>query len=202
MRKILILFAHPRFEHSVVNRALVDMANEIPNVTLHDLYEEYPDFEIDIRVEQELLLSHQVIIWHHPFYWYSCPPLLKQWIDVVLEYNWAYGNKGTHLSDKYIFNAITTGGAQSAYQKEGRNHYTVNELLAPFEQTAELCKMNYLPPFTVQGTHRIKESELQEQASAYKKLLTYLSDDTNDLEVLKESTFLNDFLLKTTQHGQ
>ncbi len=202
MRKVLILFAHPRFEHSVVNRALVAMVSDIPNVKLHDLYEQYPDFEIDIHAEQDLLLSHQVIIWHHPFYWYSCPPLLKQWIDIVLEYNWAYGKKGTHLTGKYILNAITTGGAQSAYKKEGRNHYTIKELLAPFEQTAELCKLNYLPPFVVQGTHRITDTELQAQAAAYKKLISYLSDEVNDLEALKDNNFLNDFLIKTTSHGQ
>ncbi|MDF7639407.1 NAD(P)H-dependent oxidoreductase [Lactobacillus sp. ESL0791] len=24
-----------------------------------------------------------------PFYWYSCPPLLKKWEDDVLEHGWA-----------------------------------------------------------------------------------------------------------------
>lgn len=86
MRKILVLFAHPRFAYSVVNKAIISPVSGIPGVTFHDLYEKYPDFNIDVKFEQQLLPEHDVIIWHHPFYWYSCPPLLKQWIDLVLEF--------------------------------------------------------------------------------------------------------------------
>jgi glutathione-regulated potassium-efflux system ancillary protein KefG len=202
MRKILILFAHPRYEHSVVNRALVKVVRAIPSVTFHDLYEQYPDFNIDISHEKELLLNHDVLVWHHPFYWYSCPPLLKQWIDLVLEFNWAYGPKGDKLSGKFIFNAITSGGTREAYQTIGRNRFTVNQLLSPFEQTAYLCKMNYLPPFAVQGTHRISADELQKLAADYFALLTFLAESTNDLSVLKDYLLLNDFFTKTIENGR
>lgn len=197
MRKILILFAHPRFEHSVVNKSLVDIAKKSASVTFHDLYEEYPDFFIDVEKEKELLLQHDVIIWHHPFYWYSCPPLLKQWIDIVLEYNWAYGKNGNNLKGKYIFNTITTGGAVEAYQKEGKNRFTVNELLAPFEQTAILCKMKYLPPFAVQGTHKIDTSQIKKHSDSYRELLAYLSDPANEPEALKDIKLLNHHFSKT-----
>jgi len=191
MRKILILFAHPRFEHSVINKELTEAARRVPAVTFHDLYQSYPDFYIDTQYEHRLLIEHDVIVWHHPFYWYSCPPLLKQWIDIVLEYNWAYGQKGNYLKGKYIFNTITTGGAGEAYQKEGKNRFTVRELLSPFEQTATLCKMEYLPPFAVQGTHRIQAEEIKRHAAAYEDLLTFISNDDNDLSVLKENPVIN-----------
>lgn len=196
MRKILILFAHPRFEFSVINMELAKAAIRNPSVTFHDLYQAYPDFFLDIEHEHRLLIEHDVIIWHHPFYWYSCPPLLKQWIDIVLEYNWAYGQKGNYLKGKYIFNTITTGGANEAYQKEGKNRYTIRELLAPFEQTAILCKMEYLPPFAVQGTHRIEKEEVKKHVSAYTELLNFISIEDNDLKALKETTFLNSYFSK------
>jgi glutathione-regulated potassium-efflux system ancillary protein KefG len=186
----------------VVNRALVKVVRAIPSVTFHDLYEQYPDFNIDISHEKELLLNHDVLVWHHPFYWYSCPPLLKQWIDLVLEFNWAYGPKGDKLSGKFIFNAITSGGTREAYQTIGRNRFTVNQLLSPFEQTAYLCKMNYLPPFAVQGTHRISADELQKLAADYFALLTFLAESTNDLSVLKDYLLLNDFFTKTIENGR
>lgn len=195
MRKILVLFAHPRFEHSVVNRTLVKAISEIPAITFHDLYEEYPDFNIDIRHEQKLLLEHDVIIWHHPFYWYSCPPLLKQWIDMVLEFNWAYGPGGDKLTAKYIFNTITTGGTREAYQTGGRNRFTVNTLLSPFEQTAVLCNMIYLPPFAVQGTHRIGQKENTEHMEIYLRLLGFLADKANNPEILKSHNLSNDFFI-------
>ncbi len=194
MRKILILFAHPRYEHSVVNRQLAISVSQSQGVTFHDLYELYPGFDIDIQREQELLTENDIIIWHHPFYWYSCPPLLKQWIDLVLEFNWAYGPHGNVLKGKYIFNVVTTGGTREAYQTGGRNRFTLNQLLAPFDQTAWLCKMIYLPPYSVQGTHRLDADNLKKASTGYKKLLQYLSDETFNPEELQKFELLNDFL--------
>ncbi len=194
MRKILILFAHPRYEHSVVNRQLAISVSQFQGVTFHDLYELYPGFDIDIQREQELLTENDIIIWHHPFYWYSCPPLLKQWIDLVLEFNWAYGPHGNVLKGKYIFNVVTTGGTREAYQTGGRNRFTLNQLLAPFDQTAWLCKMIYLPPYSVQGTHRLDADNLKKASTGYKKLLQYLSDETFNPEELQKFELLNDFL--------
>jgi len=192
MRKILILFAHPRFEHSVVNRALLNAAEANPAVTVHDLYELYPDYHINIAHEQQLLCEHDVIIWHHPFYWYSCPPLLKQWIDLVLEYNWAYGPQGQALAGKYIFNLITTGGPREVYHAGGRNRFTVNQLLAPFDQTATLCRMHYLPPFAVQGTHRLTPELLKLHVARLSELLQFLAGEHNDLLPLKRLEQLGD----------
>ena len=65
---VLVLFAHPAFERSRVNRALVDEIRGVDNITVHDLYEAYPDFQIDIKREQQLLLQHDIIVLQHPFY--------------------------------------------------------------------------------------------------------------------------------------
>lgn len=171
MNKVLVLFAHPRLEKSRVNKKLLEaIPGDLP-VTLHDLYERYPDFNIDVEAEKSLLLAHEVVIWHHPFYWYSCPPLLKQWIDMVLELGWAYGPGGTRLEGKIAFNAVTTGGTREAYAHEGRNRYTIREFLAPFDQTAVLCRMQYLQPFVIQGTHRLTDVQLEEQAGRYVQML-------------------------------
>ena len=59
MNRILILFAHPRFENSRNNRALLAGVEKIEGVTLHDLYEEYPDFNIDVDREKALLRSEE-----------------------------------------------------------------------------------------------------------------------------------------------
>jgi glutathione-regulated potassium-efflux system ancillary protein KefG len=92
--KILIIFAHPRFERSSNNSALIRNIPDLPEITFNDLYEKYPDFNIDKEYEQKLLQENRIIIWQHPFYWYSSPALLKQWIDIVLEFGWAYGPGG------------------------------------------------------------------------------------------------------------
>ncbi len=82
--KVLLLYAHPESQDSVANRVLLEPALQLPNVTVHDLYAHYPDFFIDIAYEQDLLRQHEVIVFQHPLYTWSCPALLKEWLDRVL----------------------------------------------------------------------------------------------------------------------
>jgi glutathione-regulated potassium-efflux system ancillary protein KefG len=121
-------------------------------VTFHDLYQAYPEFDIDVKHEQQLLLDHDIIVFHHPFYWYSTPAIIKEYLDLVLEHGWAYGKEGNALKGKWLMNVTTTGGQEKAYCEIGSNRYTVRQLLAPMEQTAFLCKMLFLPPFVIHGT--------------------------------------------------
>ncbi|HLO81762.1 MAG TPA: NAD(P)H-dependent oxidoreductase [Chitinophagaceae bacterium] len=199
MSKTLILFAHPRLEKSRSNKALLARIKPSPNLTFNDLYEEYPDFNIDVEREKKLLLEHDVIIWQHPFFWYSCPPLLKQWIDLVLELGWAYGPGGTALKGKIIFNAVTTGGSVEAYKPTGHNRFTVRQYLYPFDQTANLCKMIYLAPFAVQGTHKLTSEKLTQLADQYERLLHLLTHDQLDIEAAIKAEFLNDILEQINQ---
>ncbi|AZJ33771.1 MULTISPECIES: NAD(P)H-dependent oxidoreductase [Tenacibaculum] len=197
MKKVLILFAHPKFEQSRVNSTLVNRLKNKVHVTFHDLYENYPNFHINIQREQELLLQHDIIIWHHPLYWYSSPAILKQWKDLVLEFNWAYGPEGKVLHNKTIFNVITTGGSREVYCTEGYNTYTINEFLRPYEQTAKLCGMNYLSPFAVMGTHNLSDEDLLDYTNQYEQLIDLLQGDFNTTQ-LSNCSFLNDLEILTT----
>jgi glutathione-regulated potassium-efflux system ancillary protein KefG len=173
--KVLVLLAHPALQRSRVNRRLADAVRGLPGVTVHDLYDSYPDFDLDVPREQALLLAHDVIVWQHPFFWYSTPALLKEWQDLVLEFGWAYGPEGTRLRGKKLLSAITTGGPEHAYQPEGFNRYTIRQLLAPIEQTARLCGLEYLTPFVVHGTHRLDEAEIERHADAYRRMILSLT---------------------------
>lgn len=181
MARVLILFAHPALEKSRVHRRLLRELDDLPGITLHDLYEEYPTFDVDVPREQALLLEHDLIVLQHPFFWYSAPPLVKQWEDLVLEHGWAYGSEGNALRGKRLLSVITAGGGASAYQHQGYNRFTIRELLAPIEQTATLCKMEYLPPYIIHGTHRLAEPEIEREAARYRQLLAWLRDDRVDL---------------------
>lgn len=194
MRRVLVLFAHPKFEKSRANKALVQAIAGLEGITFHDLYERYPHFQIDVAYEQKLLQQHDIIVWHHPIYWYSCPPLLKQWIDLVLEIGWAYGKGGEQLKGKYLFNAVSSGGSREVYQAEGRNRFSLRQFLAPFDQTAWLCHLQYLPPFAVQGTHRLTELELEKVALQYAQTLRQLQHASDaSLSELNALEYLNDW---------
>lgn len=157
--RVLILFAHPALQKSRVNRALADAVRNLPGVTFHDLYERYPEFDVDVA-----------------------PALVKEWEDLVLEHGWAYGSTGTALHGKIFAHAVTTGGAADAYRDGGFNRFTVRQLLAPIEQTAFLCGMRYLPPFVVSGTHRMQADEVDRHADAYRRMIEALRDDPPDLD--------------------
>jgi glutathione-regulated potassium-efflux system ancillary protein KefG len=192
MARLLILFAHPSLENSRVHRRLVRNLPTLPHLTFHDLYEAYPDFDVDVAHEQQLLKLHDLILLQHPFFWYSTPPLVKQWIDLVLEHGWAYGSKGTALVGKQVLSVISTGGGASAYQRNGLNRYSLRELLAPLEQTFRLCGMDYLPPYVIAGAHRLTELDIEQAAVDYHQLLIALHDDRIDWSAAKRFELLNE----------
>jgi glutathione-regulated potassium-efflux system ancillary protein KefG len=174
--RVLILFAHPALHRSHMNAAMMEAVRDLPNVTFHDLYEEYPDYHIEVDAEQKLLLEHEVIVWQHPFYWYSAPSLMKEWMDVVLEYGFAYGDAGKALHGKQVMSALTTGGPAEAYQQGGNNRFTMRELLAPFDQTAYLCGMTYLEPFILHAVNRYTKPEIEAAAQSYRARILELTN--------------------------
>lgn len=191
MPSVLILFAHPALEKSRVNRRLLNAVTGLDGVTINDLYDEYPEFDVDAKREQRLLLQHEVVVFQHPFYWYSTPALLKQWEDLVLEHGWAYGSGGTALAGKTALSAVTAGGAEKAYQNEGYNRFTMRQLLAPVEQTTYLCGMKYLPPFVVHGTHSLTPQLIDRHAADYRSVIEALRDGTLNVEKARAFARLN-----------
>ncbi|MDX1647130.1 MAG: NAD(P)H-dependent oxidoreductase [Longimicrobiales bacterium] len=197
MARVLVLFAHPALEHSRVHRGLLRELPSDPGLTFHDLYEAYPRLDIDVEREQALLTEHDVVAFQHPFYWYSTPPILKQWQDLVLEHGWAYGSEGDALAGKSFISLISAGGGEAAYCSAGYNRFTVRQLLAPVEQTAELCGMDFLPPFVVFGTHRLDETRIADQARRYRRLLEALlagEPDAEERERLATAITINGFV--------
>ena len=198
---MLILFAHPALDRSRVNRGLVDAVRGLPGITFHDLYEHYPEFDVDPGREQELLVAHDAIVLQHPFYWYSTPALVKQWEDLVLEHGWAYGAGGTHLHGKKLLSAVTTGGPASAYQEGAASGYTMRELLAPLAQTASFCGMEYLSPFVVHATHRAQPADIERAGNDYRRAIEALRDDRLDFDALRRQTYLNSDLDAVIRKG-
>lgn len=175
--KVLINFAHPVFERSKANKALVQAIDDIEGITFNDLYQNYPDFFIDVKHEQELLLEHDIIVFQHPFYWYSSPSLLKEWQDLVLDHGFAYGFGGYQLAGKKWLSAITVGGPKESYSRGGYNQFPIETLLTPFEQTAKFCGMKFLEPYVMYEALNDNESELADKAHEYAQLIRRLRDD-------------------------
>ncbi|MBD3669763.1 MAG: NAD(P)H-dependent oxidoreductase [Gammaproteobacteria bacterium] len=173
--KILVLLAHPNLHTSTINKAMISAIESLDFVLIHNLYENYPDFYINVEEEKRLLKEADLVVFQSPFYWYSVTPLLKLWEDEVLEQGFAYGDGGNELEGKDFLLALSTGGKQEAYRREGYNYYTMTELLTPFAATASLCGMNYLEPFVIHGSYTQNGEQVQNHARQYQQSLqTYV----------------------------
>lgn len=189
--KVLVLFGHPAFQKSRVNQIMVKGVKKVEGVTFHDLYETYPDLDIDIDFEQQLLTEHDCIIFQHPLYWYSTPAIFKEWMDLVLEHGFAFGSTGNALKDKLFFNVITAGAPEDAFCTKGVANYTIKELLTPIFQTGNLCKMIVLPPFVTFGSMYLTEIEVIQQQQKLIKLLELIVNDELDVQLALKSEFLH-----------
>jgi len=165
--KILVNVFHPNLEQSKVNLRWVKELEVRNDITINNGYSHYPDWKIDVKREQELLLAHDRIVFQHPFYWYSVPPLMKKWFDDVLTYAWAYGPGGTALHGKEWVSAISTGGPAESYQAGGYNNYSMSELLKPLQQTANLIGAKFLPSFLFQGAVQASQEQIDMSAPQY-----------------------------------
>ncbi|WP_332826048.1 glutathione-regulated potassium-efflux system oxidoreductase KefF [Ramlibacter sp.] len=171
-----LLAAHPDWRQSRVNRRLLELAGAIPGVRVQDLYGSYPDYDIDVAAEQANAQAAQLIVLLHPIQWYSMPPLMKLWLDEVLRYGWAYGRGGTALRGKDLWLVATTGGPESSYHPQGYNRYFFDAFLPPYEQTATLCGMRFLPPLVLHGAHRATPEELQAHLDVFRQRLSSYPD--------------------------
>jgi glutathione-regulated potassium-efflux system ancillary protein KefF len=177
--EVLVLVAHPELEQSRANRRLVDAALVLQReargrVAVRDLYALYPDYQIDVDAEQAALAAARLVVWQHPIRWYGMPPLLKLWCDDVLAFGWAYGPGVTMLRGKDVWLVASTGGADDSYRPDGYNRYFFDAFLPPYEQTAALCGMRFLPPLVLHGAHRASDAELAAHAQTYaQKLADY-----------------------------
>jgi len=168
--KVLVLYAHPESQTSVANQIMIKKIESLDHVTVHDLYAHYPDFFIDVSAEHQLLNEHDVIVFHHPLFMYSCPALLNEWLDRVLGKGFAFG-KGEALKGKYWRSVITTGGQEGAFAKTGYNRYPLAEILQPFELTAALCQMHWIEPLVLYWARNVSEMERYQHAERYRQWL-------------------------------
>ncbi len=173
---ILVLAAHPQLEQSrVTRRLMLAAARRVPGtaarVEVRDLYALYPDYLVDTAAEQTALSAARLVVWLHPVHWYAMPPLMKLWLDEVLAFGWAYGPGGTALRGKALWLVTSTGGPADSYRPEGYNQRPFAHFLPPYEQTAALTGMRWLPPLVLHGAHRVSDADIEAHAQRFAQRL-------------------------------
>lgn len=202
MARLIVNYAHPGHKYSHVNRFMARAASKVDGITFVDLYREYPRFDINVDVEQQRLLDHDVILFQFPLFWYSTPSILKEWQDIVLEHGFAYGADGDKLAGKTMVLAVTAAGPEDAYASDGYQHYPLRDFLRPLEQTARLCGMRFSPPYALYSALKAPSvGELEPHVDGYRRLLEAIRDDRYDWEVADQSEVLAYASLPVREEG-
>ncbi|MBP9781164.1 NAD(P)H-dependent oxidoreductase [Candidatus Woesebacteria bacterium] len=179
MKNVYHIVTHPNLQQSRINKQVLTALEGKPGIETRKLYEAYPDWKIDVAKEKESLLNAEIIVVQTPFYWYSTPGLYKEWQDRVLEYGFAYGEGGDKLKGKQFQIVLSAFGPEEAYQQSGYNHFTIEELLRPLEQTANLCQMVFLKPLTLLGVAHKTDAEVTAFKDQVERTITALMNSTN-----------------------
>lgn len=169
--RILVLYAHPAPHRSRINRRLAQAAAAVEGVLVHDLYETYPDFFIDVAREQALVEQADLLVFLHPIRWYSMPSLMKEWVDSVLAPGWAHGPGAMALRGKAYWLAATTGSLEESYRPGERHGRPFADFLPPFEQTARLCGMEWWPPHILHGANGASETAIDAHVASFRARL-------------------------------
>ena len=178
MAKLIVYYAHPGHKHSHVNRAMAAASSKIEGITRVDLYRDYPRYDIDVNIEQQRLLEHDVILFQFPLFWYSTPSIIKEWQDLVLEHGFAYGSDGDRLAGKQMMLAVTAAGPEEAYAHEGFQNFPIRTFLTPLEQMARLCRMHFSAPYVLYSALKASSAgQLELHVDGYRNLLEAIRDD-------------------------
>ena len=173
--RLLVLYAHAAPHRSRVNRRLADAARTVDGVYLHDLYETYPDFYIDVARERALVAQAEVLVFVHPFQWYGMPALMKEWVDLVLHDGWEQGPLNSAVQGKGCWLVTSTGSAAADFGPGALHGRPFDDYLAPFRQSAAVCGMQWIAPLVLHGAHAVDAGAVDAHVAAFSARLQQLA---------------------------
>lgn len=164
---VVILLAHPNFKESQANKALIDAVKDIPGVVILDLYAK----SFDAEAYKKILSEAKAVVFQFPFYWASAPSQLKKWLDEIF----TPLAQTEVVKGKPLMVSTTTGSEYEAYRSGGRNHFTMDELLRPYQLTANHSGMVWQTPHVVYGVATpAGAGNVKEGAKAYRQRIEAL----------------------------
>lgn len=144
MKNVLIISGHTDLKNSVANKTILEhLSTLLPDAEIVKLDELYPDFNIDVKKEQQRLLQADVIVLQFPVFWYSAPSILERWMEETFQHGFSHGSKGDKLKGKKLILSFTTGAPESMYSHEGPMGYTIDEFLPCYKAACRLCQMDF-----------------------------------------------------------
>ena len=170
-KQVVVLLAHPDIKSSQANKALADAIKELEEVAIYNLYEMRPEDAFNVDLWSTIISQASTRVFQFPLYWMSAPSLLKKWQDEVF----TYLAKTPAVAGKALLVAVTTGSEYSAYRSGGRNNFTIDELLRPYQGSAIHAGMVWQTPLVVYGMGTSEASKnIAEGINCYKQRIEAL----------------------------
>lgn len=168
--RVLVLYVHPAPHASRVCRRLAERAQSVDGVLVDELYENYPDFDIDVATERARLLAADAMVLLYPTQWHGSPALLKEWIDAVLHDAWKTArlvSAAGARAPRCCWVVTSTGSSAEDYAPGGRHGRTLADFLLPFEHMARVCGMRWLAPLVLHSAHEVGNAAVEAHASQF-----------------------------------
>lgn len=175
---ISLLYAHPYAHHARLEQLILNSVQHWPGLELRELYQLYPDFYIDVALEQKMLLHSDAIILHYPMQWGLPPALLVQYLHKVFQYGWAYGKDAAaqsvmSLKGKKLW--LVTHAVASHHELDPCYQQT---MFTPLHQLALSCEMKWQQPLMLpELTDRVTATQAAELFRQGLEQLSAASDD-------------------------
>ena len=169
LRKVVILLAHPNIKASQANKALIDAVSDIEGVAVFNLYELSEDIAFNVDEWSKIISDTSAVI-------YQFPSLLKKWQDEVF----TFLSKTPAVAGKPLMVVTTTGSEYEAYRSGGRNRFTTDELLRPYQGSAIHSGMVWQTPIVIYGMGTADAGKnIAEGANLYKQRVEMLINSSN-----------------------
>ena len=147
MKQLTIILAHSDYSKSIANKTVMEeVQKQYPDVQIRNIAALYPDFAIDVEAEQQNLVRSDVVLLQFPVNWYNMPAIMKQWLDKVLTFGFAYGPGGDKLKGKTVLLSITAGAMKESYTPIGHMHFRLEQFFNNVESTCYYSQMNFAEP--------------------------------------------------------
>lgn len=158
--KTVIIVSHPVIQSSSMQQFLMETVTsckeEVVVRHIDTILKQNNTGHFDKQVELAVIQEANRIIFQFPFYWYSCPAVMKQWIDEVMDH------KLIQQFGRKQFGIVTAVGvSKDKYVAGGREQFTIDELLRPFQALACTMGWEYLPVMAIHQFTYMTELEKQ-----------------------------------------
>lgn len=139
-------------------------------------------FHPQLQTEIDKILAANLIILNFPLWWFGLPAVMKGWVERTFAYGAVYGSGHIYesglLSGKKAFLALTTGGPEVMYQKDGLNG-DIHSILRPIHRGLfAFTGCSVLAPQICYQPAHISRQERESLLQAYQSRLASISAES------------------------